>query len=74
VRAVTGRSWPPAAPWMEIVGELTLSTRWRLSRPAAMRRLRICASKFPQLDQSLPTTGYTTPLFYSESLFTYTPD
>jgi hypothetical protein len=35
-RYANDRSWPPAAPWMEIVGELTLSTPCGHSRPTAI--------------------------------------
>ena len=44
----------PYARWPE-------STRWRLSRPTAMRRIE-------------PKTGYMTPVFYCESLFAYTSE
>jgi hypothetical protein len=33
---MTGRCWPPAAPWMEVAGELTLSTRRRHSRTSGI--------------------------------------
>jgi hypothetical protein len=35
---VSVANWPPAAPWTEIAGELTLSTLNCLIRPAASER------------------------------------